>query len=78
MYALLMSLTVGAETTSLRQKATSFWKDLSVYPAILAVVAGSIFVCCCVLPKLLRLATLVVILGGAGFLSYKAIKEKFY
>ena len=73
---LLVSVVVAGDT-SLRQKATNFWKDISVYPVILGVVAGTIFICCCVLPKVIRLTLFVGILGGGGFLAYKAIKEKF-
>ena len=67
---------VLAVDASVPEQAKSFWSDLGVYPAMIAIVAGSIFICCCVLPKLVKMGVFVVILGGGGYLGYKAVKDK--
>lgn len=72
--AFVLVLAIAAQANSFEEvvanKAKSFWHSATAIPVIVLVVASILFICCCAIPKLLKVIIFGGTIGVTGYFAY--------
>jgi hypothetical protein len=74
-YLLFVTVVAAAVTLdSITDKAKSFWRSAAAYPVLAVIVAALLFICCCAIPKILKIAVFAAVACTAGYFAYDTFK----